>query len=95
MIGYSQKSRRLRRLSRLAQAVLLASGALVSKAAFSAESAIEELVILGTRVEARTATEVPVPVDIIRSEALTKNGFTELGQSLQATAPSFNFSLNP
>ena len=89
---YSRKSRRL---SRLGQAVLLASAALASKAAFSAASAIEELVVLGTRVEARTATEVPVPVDIIRSEALTKNGFTELGQSLQATAPSFNFSLNP
>ena len=86
---YSRKSRRL---SRLGQAVLLASAALASKAAFSAASAIEELVVLGTRVEARTATEVPVPVDIIRSEALTKNGFTELGQSLQATAPSFNFS---
>ena len=67
MVGYSQKSRRLRRLSRLGQAVLLASGALASKATFSAESAIEELVVLGTRVEARTATEVPVPVDGIRS----------------------------
>ena len=44
------------------------------------------------RGSTRTATQVPVPVDIIRSEALTKNGFTELGQSLQATAPSFNFS---
>ncbi|WDE13782.1 TonB-dependent receptor plug domain-containing protein [Thalassomonas haliotis] len=53
---------------------------------------IEKISILGSRVSNRTATESSVPVDIISAESLTKGGFTELGQSLQATAPSFNFS---
>ena len=53
---------------------------------------VEKISILGSRVSNRTATESSVPVDIISSESLTKGGFTELGQSLQATAPSFNFS---
>jgi len=53
---------------------------------------IEKISILGSRVSNRTATESSVPVDIISAKSLTKGGFTELGQSLQATAPSFNFS---
>lgn len=53
---------------------------------------IELISILGSRASSRTATDSAVPVDIISQESLTKGGFTELGQSLQATAPSFNFS---
>ncbi|WP_206019806.1 TonB-dependent receptor plug domain-containing protein [Pseudomaricurvus alkylphenolicus] len=53
---------------------------------------LEEIVTIGTRVAGRTAADAAVPIDVIDSEALTKNGFTELGQSLQSSAPSFNFS---
>ena len=53
---------------------------------------IEQISILGSRVANRTATESSVPIDIIDAKSLTKGGFTELGQSLQATAPSFNFT---
>jgi iron complex outermembrane receptor protein len=53
---------------------------------------IEKISILGSRVSTRTITDSAVPVDIITAEDLTKSGFTELGQSLQASAPSFNFS---
>nr|WP_245807621.1 TonB-dependent receptor [Cognaticolwellia beringensis] len=53
---------------------------------------IESIAILGSRVSSRTATESSSPIDIISSESLTKGGFSELGQSLQAMAPSFNFS---
>jgi len=56
------------------------------------EFELEEVITVGTRVVGRTATEAAVPVDVISSETLTKNGFTELGQSLQSSAPSFNFS---
>ncbi|WP_394392101.1 TonB-dependent receptor plug domain-containing protein [Shewanella woodyi] len=58
----------------------------------SAEQEVETISILGTRVSNRTATESAVPVDIISAESLTRGGFTELGQSLQASVPSFNFS---
>ena len=53
---------------------------------------IEKISVLGSRVSSRTITDSAVPVDIITSDDLTKSGFTELGQSLQASAPSFNFS---
>jgi len=58
----------------------------------SAKKDIEKISVLGSRDSSRTATESTSPVDIIDASSLTKGGFTELGQSLQATAPSFNFS---
>jgi len=53
---------------------------------------LEKISILGSRVSTRTITDSAVPVDIITADDLTRSGFTELGQSLQASAPSFNFS---
>jgi iron complex outermembrane receptor protein len=53
---------------------------------------VEKIAVLGTRVANRSVTESSVPIDIIDAKSLTKGGFTELGQSLQATAPSFNFT---
>ena len=53
---------------------------------------VEKISILGTRVSTRTITDSAVPVDIITADDLSRSGFTELGQSLQASAPSFNFS---
>ena len=53
---------------------------------------IERISVLGSRVSNRTSTESSSPIDLIDADDLNKGGFTELGQSLQATAPSFNFS---
>ncbi len=53
---------------------------------------VEKIAVLGSRVSSRTATDSAVPVDIIDAESLQRSGFTELGQSLQASVPSFNFS---
>jgi iron complex outermembrane receptor protein len=58
----------------------------------TANKDIEKISILGSRVASRSATESAVPVDIIDADSLKKGGFTELGQSLQTTAPSFNFT---
>jgi len=80
----------------LTLAISLALGSSVAYAAeektVKKEADIEQISVLGSRVASRSATESAVPVDIIDAEALTRGGFTELGQSLQATAPSFNFS---
>lgn len=57
-----------------------------------ADTNIEQISVLGSRVSNRTATESSSPIDLIDADTLNKGGFTELGQSLQATAPSFNFS---
>lgn len=56
------------------------------------QDVIEEVVVLGTRSPGRTATDSPVPVDALTSEALRDTGHTEVGRMLQSLAPSFNFS---
>lgn len=51
-----------------------------------------EVTVTGTRVEGRSATDTPAPVDIIDAETLRSTGATETGKVLQLVAPSFNFS---
>ncbi|HEA16613.1 MAG TPA: ligand-gated channel protein [Pseudoalteromonas prydzensis] len=83
------------RLNTLAIAVGLAfssSAVMAEDAQVEAEKNIEQISVLGSRVSNRTATESSSPIDLIDADDLNKGGFTELGQSLQATAPSFNFS---
>jgi len=71
----------------------LAIAATVSHAqSESSEEVIEEVVTIGTRTKGRTAEDLPVPVDVLNSEALAKTGHTEVGRMLQSLAPSFNFS---
>lgn len=50
------------------------------------------MTVTGTRVEGRTATETPAPVDLIDRDAIESTGATETGKVLQLLAPSFNFS---
>ncbi|HEV8578897.1 MAG TPA: TonB-dependent receptor [Thermoanaerobaculia bacterium] len=52
----------------------------------------EEITVTGTRVEGRSATETPAPVDVIDSETIKTTGATETGKILQLLEPSFNFS---
>jgi iron complex outermembrane receptor protein len=52
----------------------------------------EEITVTGTRVEGRSATETPAPVDYIDNETIQSTGATETGKILQLLAPSFNFS---
>ncbi|NIB43980.1 TonB-dependent receptor [Pseudomaricurvus alkylphenolicus] len=56
------------------------------------EEVIEEVVTIGTRTKGRTAEDLPVPVDVLNSEAMSNTGHTEVGRMLQSLAPSFNFS---
>jgi iron complex outermembrane receptor protein len=51
----------------------------------------DELVVLGSRTS-RTATETPVPVDVLSSEDLENIGLSETSRMIQFLAPSFNFS---
>lgn len=53
---------------------------------------IEEIISVGTRAKGRTATETPVPVDVVTNTDLARTGQTEVGRMLQTLAPSFNFS---
>ena len=52
----------------------------------------EEITVTGTRVEGRSATDTPAPVDVIDTETIKSTGATETGKILQLLEPSFNFS---
>lgn len=56
-----------------------------------ARGALEEIVVTGTRVANRSATETSVPVDIVTAESLSSIGVSELNQALSVALPSFNF----
>ncbi len=53
---------------------------------------IEKIAIVGSRTARRSITDLPVPVDILPFSRLKQSGQTNVGNMLQAIAPSFNFS---
>ena len=81
-------------LSLMIASLLLASPALYGEDGASEEAdttTVDRIVVTGTRVAGRTATDTAVPVDIIDARALERSGTTELKEALAATLPSFNF----
>ena len=56
-----------------------------------AAAELEQIVVTGTRVADRSATDTAVPVDVVSAAALTNVGSPELNQALSAALPSFNF----
>src|SRR5881398_1361257 len=52
---------------------------------------VNEVVVVGARTS-RTATETPVPVDVITAQEVIETGHTEIAQILGTLAPSFNAS---
>lgn len=55
-------------------------------------NSIEKIAIVGSRTARRSITDLPVPVDILPFNRLKQSGHTNVGNMLQAIAPSFNFS---
>ena len=55
---------------------------------------LQELVVVGvgTRVEGRSVTDSPVPVDVVTEQEILDTGHSEVGRIIQALIPSFNFS---
>jgi iron complex outermembrane receptor protein len=53
--------------------------------------ALNEIVVVGARTS-RTATETPVPVDVVSAQDMTETGQAEVNQMLTTLAPSFNAS---
>jgi len=52
---------------------------------------LEQIVVTGTRVADRSATDTAVPVDVVTADVLTQQGATDLNQALTSTLPSFTF----
>ncbi|MGE5245759.1 MAG: TonB-dependent receptor plug domain-containing protein, partial [Betaproteobacteria bacterium] len=80
-----------RTLAAIVTSVLAAAAAPAGWAATSDKSELENIVVTGTRVADRTATETAVPVDVVTAEVLANVGVTELNQALSAALPSYNF----
>lgn len=56
-----------------------------------AAATLEAVSTLGTRGEARTVIDAPVPIDVLSATEIKQTGRTETAQMIQAVAPSFNF----
>ncbi|MEO8020131.1 MAG: TonB-dependent receptor [Pseudomonadota bacterium] len=52
---------------------------------------IDEVVVTGTRVAARTRLDSLAPVDVLSSQTLASSATTELAEALSTAAPSLNF----
>jgi iron complex outermembrane receptor protein len=72
----------------------------VSNTAYAADEAakkddIEKIAIVGSRAAPRSVDDSPVPVDIMGSEELARNGSSDMLDMLQASVPSFNVRAQP
>ncbi|WP_229493826.1 TonB-dependent receptor plug domain-containing protein [Massilia arenae] len=79
----------------LRQRALLASALMAALAPVSAQetdSSMSQVVVLGSRTQAKTALDTAVPVGLINSKDIQSAGTLELGKVLQDLDPSFNFT---
>ena len=70
---------------------VLSQLAMAGTAAAADDSTIEKISVVGSRLAVRTATDTPVPVDIITADQLAATGLTETAKALQSAAPSYSF----
>lgn len=57
------------------------------------DAVLSEIVVTGTRLPSRTATEAPAPIDVLSRQDLVSTGSVgdELGQAIGVLVPSFNY----
>jgi iron complex outermembrane receptor protein len=73
-------------------AILTAGGTATLDVSMSESAAVLEAVVaVGTRRPDRTATDAPVPVDVLTAADIQATGLTETAQIIQRLAPSVNF----
>jgi len=75
----------------LAILVSLASGVAAQEPVTEDARVLDQVVVTGTRVVGRSATDTAAPVDVIRSEQLERTGSPEINQALSLVLPSYNF----
>ena len=56
---------------------------------------VEQVVVVGTRAQARSVTASAVPIDVISNEDFASQGSTDLAEQLRTVVPSFNISIQP
>ena len=77
----------------LVTAVLLAlaAGPALAQSSKDDASALDTVVVTGTRVTDRTVAESTSPIDVITPEVLKSTGTNELATALSRALPSLNF----
>jgi iron complex outermembrane receptor protein len=90
------------RAGKLARAIAVAAAGLAAGApagvAFAqdgADTTIEEIMVIGTRRAARSATDTPAPVDVISGAEFTRNAATDVQDLLRTAVPAYNVNAQP
>ena len=76
----------------------LSAGVAAIPAAIAAEgdsANMEEIVIIGSRRAARSATDTTAPVDVIAGDELTRNASTDIQDLMRTAVPSYNVNAQP
>jgi len=81
-----------KKLSRFAPLSLLAVLAPFTAPAALGAEVIEEVVVTGSRVPGRTATDSAVPIDVVGGEEFENMGSSDMGDMLRNLLPSYNVS---
>lgn len=79
----------------LVGAVVLAPVAAPAALAAQGASAIEEVVVVGSRRAGRTATDSPVPVDVVHGDDFDAQGTSDMDDLLRNLIPSYNVQRAP
>ena len=82
------------KISAIAGAVIAGSAMLPSTALFAQEM-VEEIVTLGARAKARSATDSVAPVDVINASELANQGDIDITNLLRNSVPSYYVSDQP
>ena len=75
-------------------ALLFSPVAIPAALAQDAAEAIEEVVVVGSRRAGRTATDSPVPVDVVTGDDFQNQGTSDMDELLRTLLPSYNVSNN-
>tara|TARA_B110000444_G_scaffold92596_1_gene87509 strand:- start:2374 stop:4878 length:2505 start_codon:yes stop_codon:yes gene_type:complete len=88
------KGKNFFKVNAIAAAVIAGSAMLPSTALFAQEM-VEEIITLGARAKARSATDSVAPVDVINASELANQGDVDITNLLRNSVPSFYVSDQP
>ena len=92
------KSIRVALTTLLASTVALGVGsedAIAQEASEQVSGAIEEVVVVGSRRRDRSASDSPVPVDVIGGDDFLAHGHSDMDDLVAALVPSYNVAQEP
>ena len=97
MLFHNYKSLGLKTLvlAALAQMALLSGLAPVALAQEEGAMELEEVVVVGSRRRDRSASDSPVPVDVIGGDDFLAHGASDMDSLLSALVPSYNVAAEP